>query len=115
MNIVIITQYTDQRELGIFANGLLHEVTRVQPSFTESSTSLKMADLDVTAGVNATVDQPPAEEDPAAEFLAREQTELAGLEDENVAGQTAETGNYLTRHVSINQHRICVDISTHES
>lgn len=40
-----------------------------------------MADFDAFE----TADQPPQtqEEDPAAAFLAREQTELAGLEDDN--------------------------------
>ncbi|KAJ8321609.1 hypothetical protein KUTeg_000080 [Tegillarca granosa] len=42
---------------------------------------MKMADFDAFE----TADQPPQtqEEDPAAAFLAREQTELAGLEDDN--------------------------------
>ena len=36
-----------------------------------------MADFDAFG------DAPPAEVDPAADFLAREQSELAGLEDDN--------------------------------
>lgn len=43
----------------------------------------KMADFDNFEGANT------AEEDPAAEFLAREQTELAGLEDDNFAGDSS--------------------------
>ncbi|XP_071110888.1 clathrin light chain A-like isoform X2 [Haliotis cracherodii] len=42
-----------------------------------------MADFDNFEGANT------AEEDPAAEFLAREQTELAGLEDDNFAGDSS--------------------------
>ncbi|XP_046574576.1 clathrin light chain A-like isoform X2 [Haliotis rubra] len=42
-----------------------------------------MADFDNFEGANT------AEEDPAAEFLAREQTELAGLEDDNFGGDSA--------------------------
>ncbi|XP_067665883.1 clathrin light chain A-like isoform X2 [Haliotis asinina] len=43
-----------------------------------------MADFDNFEGANT------AEEDPAAEFLAREQTELAGLEDDNFGGDAGQ-------------------------
>ena len=41
-----------------------------------------MSDFDALASSDA----PQQEEDPAADFLAREQDQLAGLEDDNIGG-----------------------------
>ncbi len=56
-----------------------------------------MADFDNFEGAN------PTEEDPAAEFLAREQTELAGLEDDNFGGDSAaqESGGIASWSLSL--------------
>ncbi|XP_071956896.1 clathrin light chain B-like [Antedon mediterranea] len=59
-----------------------------------------MADfLDVDGGINPNSAPVATEEDPAAAFLAREQDELAGIEDENFSGgpttdaQAVDQGN----------------------
>jgi len=43
------------------------------------------------ADFEALGDAPPAEVDPAADFLAREQSELAGLEDDNFGVSESQT------------------------
>lgn len=49
-----------------------------------------MADFDAFEGTT----QQQTEEDPAADFLAREQDELKGLEDDNFGEDTTTGGNY---------------------
>ena len=56
----------------------------------------KMADFDAFETNQA----PQVEEDPAAEFLAREQSELAGLEDDNfVQDNSAPEGQ--SKHICL--------------
>ena len=50
-----------------------------------------MADFDNFEGSAA-----PQEEDPAAEFLAREQNEMAGLEDDTFGGAQSVTAGKLS-------------------